>query len=622
MTFWVGKEEYGGVTAPTGDDSETAPHWRLEAIAETERPRSLTVSADGRRALFVQDRDTSDVWLVELAAPGAAPVRVTTGRQPLPYWEDATPQLSPDGATVAYVDDGHVWLTAADGGPPRRSVTAADVAWGGPKWLSDERLVVPVEEEEKGYTQYYVVEVGTGTARRLALDHGQLDALGDETEAVVAPDGGSIAFTFTPRADLNRSEIRVVDAETGAVRALTGTPRMHDREPAWSPDGSRVAYSSERSGWYELHVVDADGAGDRQLTADGADFTEVDWHPDGTGLVAVRGRRGRFDLVGVDAENGVVETLAPGGCWGSPQWTAGGEVVAMYEDAVTAPQLRLVRPGARPRTIHAPTPLAVRAAPHVAPQEVSYRSFDGLEIPAFLFRPSSASAASPAPAVVYPHGGPTSLYCDDWDGHAQYFLDKGYAWLAPNFRGSTGYGREYERANHGVWGVDDTKDCLAAADYLRTLDWVDGSRLGIFGASYGSYMALLCVTDDPEYRFRCAVSKYGDCNIETSWAQGDRAGVLDLERMMGGPSEAPDAYRAGSPVHRLESVRVPILVAHGERDRRVDPKQSEELVAELRRLGKTYEYVTYPTEAHGFLRAGPQVDFYLRLERFLDRYLR
>jgi dipeptidyl aminopeptidase/acylaminoacyl peptidase len=212
-------------------------------------------------------------------------------------------------------------------------------------------------------------------------------------------------------------------------------------------------------------------------------------------------------------------------------------------------------------------------------------------------------------------------YADEWDGHAQYFVDKGYAWLAPNFRGSTGYGREYERLNHGTWGVDDTKDCLAAADYLRTLDWVDGDRLAIFGASYGSYMALLAVTDDPEHRFRCAVPKYGDCDIVTSWAQGDRAGVQDLERMMGTPATAREAYRAGSAFHRLENVRVPLLIAHGELDERVSPKQSEQLVTELRRLGKTFEYVTYPTEAHGLLRAGPQLDYYRRLERFLDWHL-
>ena len=126
------------------------------------------------------------------------------------------------------------------------------------------------------------------------------------------------------------------------------------------------------------------------------------------------------------------------------------------------------------------------------------------------------------------------------------------------------------------------------------------------------------MTDDPEYRFRCAVLKYGDCDIVTSWAQGDREGVQDLERMMGPPSTAPEAYRAGSPYHRLENVEVPLLIAHGEQDKRVSPKQSEQLVARLRQLGKTFEYVTYPTEAHGLLRAGPQLDFYRRLERFLN----
>jgi len=307
--------------------------------------------------------------------------------------------------------------------------------------------------------------------------------------------------------------------------------------------------------------------------------------------------------------------------WDSPQCTESGDVVAAYHDHATAPEVRRVMPGGAARTIHAPAPLSVRSAPHVRPEDVTFESFDGLEIPAFLFRPRNASPDRAVPAIVYPHGGPTDAYADEWDGHAQYFIAKGYAWICPNFRGSTSYGRDFERANHGVWGVDDTKDCLAAADFLRTLDWVDGNRLAIFGASYGSYMALLSVTDDPEHRFRCAVCKYGDCDLVTSWAQGDRQGVQDLERMMGTPAEHPEAYLAASPVHRLENVTVPILVAHGEQDERVSPKQSDELVAALERLGKTYEYVTYPTEGHGLLRAGPQLDYYRRLERFLDWYL-
>ncbi len=403
------------------------------------------------------------------------------------------------------------------------------------------------------------------------------------------------------------------------MRAVTGTPRMHDRAPAWSPDGETIAYASERSGFYELHLVGSDGAGDRQLTAASADHSEAEWHPGGERLVAIRGRRNRFDLVVVDAESGAADELATRRQLGLPALDREGR--ARGRPTRTTPR----RPscGSAPGPPRATRPRRARSGgrPTRRLEDVVFRSFDGLEIPAFLMRPAGASADAPVAAVVYPHGGPTSFYGDDWDGHAQYFVDKGYAWLALNFRGSTGYGRDFERANHGVWGVDDTKDCLAAADFLRTLDWVDGDRLAIFGASYGSYMALLCVTDDPEHRFRCAVTKYGDCDIVTSWAQGDRSGVLDLERMMGPPSTAREAYRAGSPFHRLENVEVPLLVAHGERDERVSPKQSEQLVAELRRLGKTFEYVTYPTEAHGLLRAGPQLDFYRRLERFLDWHL-
>ena len=609
-SIWVGKDEHEGVLAQPRKDLKPAPHWRLEAVAATPRPRSLTVSADRRRAVLIEDGENSDVWLLELEG-GGPPERLTTGRDPAPYWDDGEPRLSPDGTMVAYTDDGHVWLVPTAGGPPRRLVEGSS-----PVWAPDGRLVVSVERDDT--TRLAVVHTGDPWPRRVATAHGGLDDHGDEGEAAVSPDGTEVAYTFTPRADLNRSEIRVAALDGGQVRALTGTPRMHDNMPAWSPDGATIAYASERSGFFELHTVGRDGSGERQLTSAGADHSEAEWHPDGARLIAVRGRRNRFDLVTVDATRGSAEIVAEGGIWTNPHWTAAGDLVAGYEDHATPPELRAMSPGGAPRAVHAPAPRSVRGAPHAALEDVTYRSFDGLEIPGFLMRPRDASADRPAPAVVYPHGGPTDFYGDLWDGHAQYFVDRGYAWLAINFRGSTGYGRDFERANHGVWGVEDTKDCLAAADFLRTLAWVDGDRLGIFGASYGSYMALLSVTDDPEHRFRCGVCKYGDCDIVTSWAQGDRLGVQDLERMMGPPSAAPEAYRAGSPYHRLENIQVPLLIAHGERDERVSPQQSQQLVDRLRRLGKTFEYVTYPTEGHGLLRAGPQVDFYRRLERFLN----
>jgi dipeptidyl aminopeptidase/acylaminoacyl peptidase len=607
--MWIGKDEHEGVPAQPRKDLKPPPHWRLEAVAHTPMPRTMTISADRRRAVFIQDADTSDVWLLDLTS-GGPPERLTTGREPIPFWEDVEPRLSPDGSTVAYVDKGHVWLVPAAGGPPRKLAEGSS-----PVWIDAKRLVISIERDDT--TRLAVVAADDAWPGRLATVDGELDDHGDEGQAVVAPDGADVAYTFTPRADLNRSEIRVASLDSGAVRAVTGTPGMHDRGAAWSPDRATLAYTSERSGFYEIHLIGRDGTDERRLTSAQADHGELDWHPDGSRLLALRCRANRFDLVVVDADSGDGELVAAGGTWCTPLWTAAGDIVAGYEDHATPRELRRVA-DSEPAVLHAPAPLSVKRAPHAELEDVRFPSIDGLEIPAFLMRPRDASPERPVPAVVYPHGGPTSYYGDDWDGHAQYFVDRGYAWLAINYRGSTGYGREFERLNHGVWGVDDTKDCLAAADFLRTLDWIDGERLAIFGASYGSYMALLSVTDDPERRFKCAVAKYGDCDIATSWAQGDREGVQDLERMMGPPSAAREAYRAGSPYHRLEKVRVPLLIAHGERDERVSPKQSEQLVARLRQLGKTFEYVTYPTEAHGLLRAGPQLDFYRRLERFLN----
>ena len=614
LRVWIGKDEHGGIPRPARVDLRPPPNWRLEAVVATERPRSPAVSPDGRSVVFIQDRDTSDLWLVDL--DGGVPRRLTTGRDPQPYWEDTQPVFSPDGTQVAYADDGWVCVVPTVGGPPRKVVEA-----GSPAWIGNDRLVVSVERDR--CDRLAVVSVAEAWPERLVREHGDLDTHGDEQGAIVSPDGSAVAYLFVPHGDYSRYEVRVADVADGRVRALTGAPGIRDYVLDWSPDGTTLAVASELSGWFELPLVGAggDSGGVRQVTAANADFLEARWHPDGRRLVATRGRAGRFDLVTVAATDGAVTDLATGGVWSAPSWTADGRVLASFESPTEPPALRLVTEVKQSVVIHAPAPLAITCAPHVVAQELTYTTFDGRAIQAFLYRPAPASAERPAPAVVYAHGGPADCYGGEWDGHAQYFVDKGYAWFAINYRGSTGHGSDFERANHGVWGVDDTKDCLAAADYLRTVDWVDGARLGIFGSSYGSYLALLAVTDDPEDRFRCAICKYGDCDALTTWAQADRAGIQMQMRIMGHPSENREEYAAASPVHRLDAVRAPILVAHGHTDRRVPFEQSTELVAELTRLGKTYEYVTYPTEGHGFLRVGPQLDFYRRLEGFLDWYL-
>jgi dipeptidyl aminopeptidase/acylaminoacyl peptidase len=438
--------------------------------------------------------------------------------------------------------------------------------------------------------------------------------------AVPVPGESLVVCEGHPADDFDRSDLWALDPASGEARHLCGAPGRRDHSPAVDPRGTTVAYASARDDWDELCLVALDGSGERRLTSAAADFSEPAWRPDGRALAAVRTRAGCADLVLVDAADGTVTLVAPGGVWSRPQWAEGGALVATCEDHRTPPRLVRVEPGGRIVALVEGMPAAVAAAPHVTPERVTYRSADGTPIEGFLFKPPAA-ARQRVPAVVYPHGGPTAFYGDEWDGHAQYFIEKGYAWFAVNFRGSTSYGRAFERANRGVWGVADTADCLAAADYLAGLDWVDPRRLAIFGASYGSYLALASLALDPQHRFACGVAKYGDSDIATSWATGDRVGREDLEKMMGRPAGAPEAYRAGSPLHRVADITRPLLVAHGEGDTRVHPGQSAQLVEALRREGKTFEYVTYPTEGHGLLRREPQLHFYRRLERFLDWHL-
>ena len=134
--LWVGRDEVEGIPIEPRKDVPPPPHWRLEAVAATERPRSLVLGPDRRRAVFVQDRETSDVWLLDLADP--TPKRVTTGRDPMPFWEDTAPQLSPDGTRVAYAEEGAVKLAPTYGGPPVTLLAEA----GSPLWIDDASLVV------------------------------------------------------------------------------------------------------------------------------------------------------------------------------------------------------------------------------------------------------------------------------------------------------------------------------------------------------------------------------------------------------------------------------------------------------------------------------------------------
>ncbi|HYJ24988.1 MAG TPA: S9 family peptidase [Acidimicrobiia bacterium] len=597
--LWLGKDVVGGVPSQQRPDRRPPDHWRLEDVFATARPHHPALSPDKARIAFALDIEgTTDIWSIDVG--GRALTRITTNRELIAFWVDSAPVWSPDGTRIAYDSEGSVQIVPAAGGPSRRLLVGSTGTW-----VDDDRLAVIVERQ--GCSRLAVVDIDDPWPSPL----GPTD--GDVGRAQVAPDG-RILLSFYPKDDFSRNDVVLIDPD-GSWTTLVG--HADRRAGNHVVHGNRVAYTLEEGDWSGVFLTDLDGDKHTRLAAGERDFSSLAWDDDGQSLLAIATARGMADLVRIGLD-GAVEVVAEGGTWDSPMPVAQG-VVAIHEAHDSPASITFLGADGTRSILYDGAPAAIRSAPHSKLERITFNSSDGLEIEGFLFRPADTS--NPVPAVVYPHGGPTSYYGDEWDGHAQYFVDKGYAWLAINFRGSTTYGLSFERANHGDWGGGDVEDCLAAAGYLSGRGWVDPNRIAIHGVSYGSYLTFASLVH-PDNPFACGASKYGgDIDLLTSWAQGDREGREDLERMMGHPAQDRRGYHAGSPIHQVERIRRPLLLAHGERDMRVSVKQAEELVEALDQIGATYEYFTYPTTGHGLLSREVQLHFYRRLERFLDWYL-
>ena len=224
-------------------------------------------------------------------------------------------------------------------------------------------------------------------------------------------------------------------------------------------------------------------------------------------------------------------------------------------------------------------------------------------------------------AVVNPHGGPRGQSGFEWDIFTQYLLAKGYTYLEPNYRGSTGYGYEFEMLNQEDWGGGDVQDILTASDFLAGLGWVDRKRIGVMGGSYGGYLTFCVLANDPGRGYACGVADYGDADLFNSWALTDRSTRLYTEMQLGHPAQKRQVFEKGSMLRLTKEIKSPLLILHGMDDTVVPPESSEQIVKAMREEGKTYEYKTYSGESHGFLLRRTLEDYYPRVEQFLDWYL-
>jgi dipeptidyl aminopeptidase/acylaminoacyl peptidase len=606
------KYERNGWPSLSRPDIKPPDGWSLSLITSLERIRSHRLSPDGRQIVYIKDSESlSDVYL--LPSNGQWPSRVSTDRGLAAYWDDEIPQWSPDGRWLAFTIDGHVHIAPAEGGLPKKISDFTTGAFS-PKWMPDSRgLVVSVTRHE---ADQLVLTDRQGAWPRALTDSPD----GDHWDPQPAPDGKSILYLLRRFDDLNRLDICLLDLESGQTRTLYGKPKVRTHSPRWSPDGKWIAFICQEAGHDDLWMVKPDGEGLHQAAKLGCDIAQFEWSPDATRLAVTVIRQGAFDLGLVEQASGSLIRLREGmGVHTNPNWSPDGDFLTFeYESPILPPDLyRLELASGEVTQLTFSQPPAMAKNRPVMPEVVSYKSFDGLEIPAFLFRPEKPNGA----AVLHPHGGPSALYAAEWDVLAQYLLAKGYTFIAPNYRGSTGYGVEFEHLNYNNWGIGDTQDCLHGAKYLASLPGIDRERLAIMGGSYGGYMTACCLSRDPEYLFACGIAKYGDTNLYSSWAQCKRELRLYSEVFLGHPARNREVYLKGSPITEVANVKKPVLILHGLLDDVVPPEASEEWVEALKAHGKTFEYKTYPNEPHGFLRRDNQMDVYARVERFLDWYL-
>lgn len=267
----------------------------------------------------------------------------------------------------------------------------------------------------------------------------------------------------------------------------------------------------------------------------------------------------------------------------------------------------------------------INAEDLVAAEVIRYPSFDSLEIPAIYYKPHQASAENKVPAIVWVHGGPGGQSRQNYSSTIQYLVNHGYAVLAVNNRGSSGYGKTFYQMDDQNHGDKDLKDCIAGKDWLAAREVIDSSRIGILGGSYGGYMTMAALTFAPE-EFDVGVNLFGVTNwirtlrsIPPWWESFKDA----LYEEMGDPYSADSVrLRAISPLFHTEQVTKPLLVLQGGKDPRVLQVESDEIVEGVKANEVPVEYVLFDDEGHGFNKKDNEIEAYKAILNFLDTYLK
>ena len=579
------------------------------------------------------------------------------------------PSFSPDGTKLCYLSDAtgvaEVWtLDLASGEATQRTFHRDKVALVRYTGRGDE-ILFGMDTGGDERQQFYLIDED-GNERPLTADPSAIHAWG-----ALTPDGSKLVYSANP-GDPANMHIHVLDVDSGEVRKLLEGPGWRDVH-ACSPDGARVVVQDCRDGMFDmqLSILElATGAVEPHCPHDGkARYLSPQWAPDGDRLYLCTDQ-GR-DHLGVAMLTPATDTLD----WLiTPDWdveqivlSKDGRQLAFVtnEDGFSRLRVRDLQTGEdRDAPSHAPGVVETvawrpdgqalaftldgnchnsdvilwtleddRLAPvtnsdtagisreHLSePELVRFQTFDGRQIPAFLHIPATEKPEGGFPAVVVVHGGPESQYLPQYRADVQYMVDCGYAVLAPNVRGSTGYGNVYRGLDDVELRMDSVKDLMHARLWLGDRPDVNGGRIVVSGRSYGGFMVLAAVTAYPDL-WAAGVEFFGIANWITFFERTGpwRRKLRAVE--YGDPDTQADFLREISPINKVDQISVPMFVAHGLNDPRVPLFESELIVNSLRERDVPVDYMTFPNEGHGFHKLENRIRVFGAVADFLDRHV-
>jgi dipeptidyl aminopeptidase/acylaminoacyl peptidase len=561
---------------------------------------SFTLFRDRQQLAFLR---AGQIWLGSVAARTER--RLTSLPEPL---SASVPVFSADGRWLAFTAartalqpehlpwNGNLVRSYESATTDRRlgivSAHGGDVAWipamgnvSGVQWAGD--ALVYQELSPDGKTREIKTATIGGLPRTLWRDRDDKwwSPTGRDSRILVSPDGNSLAFV-SDRSGWIHVYVMPVNATSEAqAKPLTSGDYLAGLG-AWSPDSRRLAYHHSVPGNQMerfISVADvASGTSDAVVTARGVNY-EALFSPDGTRLVFQR----------TDVENSLDLYVAP---------ARGGGALERLSDSMP--------PGLKKADLAVPVP-------------VSFPSrLDKQPVPATLMVAKNLDRTRKHPAIVWIHGSGSDQNFLGWHpgsyrmyySASVYLAQQGYVILTPDYRGSSGYSRAWATGVHMGLGVKDTADVASGADYLKTLDYVDPDRIGVWGLSYGGFLTLQALTADP-LLWRCGINVAG----VVDWAT---YGAGYTTPRLGTPVENPEIYKVSAPIHHMEKLRRPLLVLHGTNDRNVAFRDSLRLIDVLLKLNKDFEMGVYPGEIHFFRRAHILRDAWRRAEAFFDRHLK